>query len=118
MSVSLSDRRRFHTLNVFDDYNQQTLRIELVYRLPLCPGLNELIEIHGKPEHLRIAFVLNSSASYWLIGQCIMASIYDSFNRESLRKMLKSKGLTVLIVLKCFTATFLKHLETFARQCA
>lgn len=55
-SDSLSDGRKFRTLNVIDDYNREMLGIEIDYSLParrVLGLLNKLVERYGKPVRLR-----------------------------------------------------------------
>ena len=55
-SDSLTDGRKFRTLNVLDDYNREALGIEVDYSLPaqrVTRLLDRLVECHGKPERLR-----------------------------------------------------------------
>lgn len=55
-SDSLSDGRKFRTLNVIDDFNREALAVEVDYCLPalgVVRLLNRLVEQYGKPERLR-----------------------------------------------------------------
>ena len=55
-SDSLTDGRKFRTLNVIDDYNREALGIEVDYSLPaqrVTRLLDRLVERYGKPERLR-----------------------------------------------------------------
>lgn len=55
-SDSLTDGRKFRTLNVLDDYNREALGIEIDYSLPaqrVTRLLDRLVERYGKPERLR-----------------------------------------------------------------
>ena len=55
-SDSLTDGRRFRTLNVLDDYNREALGIAVDYSLPaqrVTRLLDRLVEQYGKPERLR-----------------------------------------------------------------
>jgi putative transposase len=55
-SDSLTDGRRFRTLNVIDDYNREGLGIEVDYSLPaqrVTRFLDQLVGRYGKPERLR-----------------------------------------------------------------
>lgn len=55
-SDSLTDGRKFRTLNVLDDYNREALGIEVDYSLPaqrVTRLLDRLVEVYGKPERLR-----------------------------------------------------------------
>ncbi|MBD2699148.1 DDE-type integrase/transposase/recombinase [Spirosoma sp. BT702] len=55
-SDSLTGGRKFRTLNVVDDYNQQALGIEVDYSLSalrVTRLLDPLVERYGKPERLR-----------------------------------------------------------------
>ncbi|MES1196897.1 MAG: IS3 family transposase [Steroidobacter sp.] len=57
MSDALWSGRRFRTFNVIDDYNREALRIEIDTSLPaarVVRALDELIELHGKPQRLRL----------------------------------------------------------------
>jgi putative transposase len=54
---TLYDGRRFRTLNVLDDGNRQALGIEVATSIPSQRAvrvMNQLIELHGKPEALRL----------------------------------------------------------------
>ena len=54
---TLYDGRRFRTLNVLDDGNRQALGIEVATSIPSQRAIrvmNQLIELHGKPEALRL----------------------------------------------------------------
>ena len=53
---TLTDGRKFRTLNVLDDYNREALGIEVDYSLPalrVTRLLDRLVEQYGKPERLR-----------------------------------------------------------------
>lgn len=55
-SDSLTDGRKFRTLNVLDDYNREALGIEIDYSLPsqrVIRLLDRLVEQQGKPQRLR-----------------------------------------------------------------
>lgn len=57
MSDALWSGRRFRTFNVLDDFNREALRIEIDTNLPaprIVRALDELIEIRGSPERLRV----------------------------------------------------------------
>ena len=54
-SESLSEGRKFRTLNVIDDFNREALAVEVDYSLPalrVIRLLNRLVEQYGKPERL------------------------------------------------------------------
>jgi putative transposase len=56
MSDSLVDGRKFRLLNVIDDYNRQSLAIEVDTSLPsqrVIRVLENLIDQHGKPSNIR-----------------------------------------------------------------
>jgi putative transposase len=53
---TLTDGRKFRTLNVLDDYNREALGIEVDYSLPalrVTRLLDRLVEQYGKPARLR-----------------------------------------------------------------
>lgn len=55
-SDSLTDGRKFRTLNVLDDYNREALGIDVDYSLPaqrVTRLLDRLVEQYGKPDRLR-----------------------------------------------------------------
>lgn len=57
MADALWSGRRFRTFNVLDEYNREALRIEVDTSLPaarVVRALNELIELRGKPNRLRL----------------------------------------------------------------
>ncbi len=57
MSDALWSGRRFRTFNVIDDFNRESLRIEIDTSLPavrVIRALDELIEVRGKPRRLRL----------------------------------------------------------------
>jgi putative transposase len=57
MSDSLVDGRRFRLLNVMDDYNRESLAIEVDTSLPtqrVIRVLDRLVEYRGKPESIRM----------------------------------------------------------------
>ena len=57
MSDALWSGRRFRTFNVNDDFNRESLRIEIDTSLPavrVIRALDELIETRGKPKRLRL----------------------------------------------------------------
>ena len=57
MRDTLYDSRRFRTLNVLDDGNRQALGIEVATSIPSLRAIrvmNQLIELHRKPEALRL----------------------------------------------------------------
>jgi putative transposase len=57
MSDALWSGRRFRTFNVNDDFNRQSLRIEIDTSLPsqrVIRVLDELVEVRGAPRRLRL----------------------------------------------------------------
>ncbi len=57
MSDALWSGRRFRTFNVIDDFNRESLRIEIDTSLPavrVIRALDELIEVRGTPKRLRL----------------------------------------------------------------
>ena len=57
MSDALWSGRRFRTFNVMDDFNRESLTIEIDTSLPaprVVRALDQLIEIRGKPAQLRL----------------------------------------------------------------
>ena len=57
MSDALWSGRRFRTFNVIDDFNRESLRIEIDTSLPaqrVIRALDELIEVRGRPRRLRL----------------------------------------------------------------
>jgi putative transposase len=57
MSDALWSGRRFRTFNVMDDFNRESLKIEIDTSLPaprVVRALDQLIEIRGKPATLRL----------------------------------------------------------------
>ncbi len=57
MSDSLVDGRRFRLLNIIDDYNRESLWIEIDTSLPsrrVIRVLERLLEMHGKPLRIRV----------------------------------------------------------------
>lgn len=57
MADALWSGRRFRTFNVLDDFNRESLRIEIDTSLPaarVIRALDELIEMRGKPKRLRL----------------------------------------------------------------
>lgn len=57
MADALWSGRRFRTFNVIDDFNRESLRIEIDTSLPaarVIRALDELIEVRGKPGRLRL----------------------------------------------------------------
>jgi putative transposase len=57
VSDALWSGRRFRTFNVMDDFNRESLAIEIDTRLPaprVVRALDQLIEIRGKPTKLRL----------------------------------------------------------------
>lgn len=57
MCDSLVDGRRFRLLNIIDDYNRESLAIEVDSSLPalrVIRTLNRLIEMKGKPQTIRV----------------------------------------------------------------
>ena len=56
MSDALSDGRKFRVLNIIDDYNRESLKIEVDTSLPALRvqrALNELIAVRGVPGNIR-----------------------------------------------------------------
>ena len=56
MQDRLENGRKFRTLNIIDDYNRQSLAIEINYSFPsirVVEALERLIEWRGKPEEIR-----------------------------------------------------------------
>jgi putative transposase len=57
MADALWSGRRFRTLNVIDEYNRECMRIEVDTSLPaarVVKALDELIELRGKPQSIRM----------------------------------------------------------------
>jgi putative transposase len=57
MADALWSGRRFRTLNVNDDYNRESLHIEIDTSLPsqrVIRALDELVEVRGAPRRLRL----------------------------------------------------------------
>jgi putative transposase len=57
MADALWSGRRFRTFNVIDDFNRESLRIEIDTSLPaarVIRALDELIELRGTPQRLRL----------------------------------------------------------------
>jgi putative transposase len=57
MADALWSGRRFRTFNVNDDFNRESLRIEVDTSLPsqrVISVLNELVELRGAPQRLRV----------------------------------------------------------------
>lgn len=57
MCDSLVDGRRFRLLNIIDDYNRESLAIEIDTSLPalrVIRTLNQLIETRSKPKTIRV----------------------------------------------------------------
>jgi len=68
MSDALWSGRRFRTFNVLDDYNREALRIEIDTSLPsarIVRALDELVELRGPPQRLRMDNVLRTEASHF-----------------------------------------------------
>lgn len=64
MRDTLYDGRPFRTLNVIDEGNREALRIECGTSIPatrVVRVLNQLVEVYGKPEAIRLDNVLNAS---------------------------------------------------------
>lgn len=61
MADQLADGRSIRTLNVPDDFNREGLAIEVDFSLPaerVVRGLNQIIEWRGKPQVIRLDYVL------------------------------------------------------------
>jgi putative transposase len=57
MSDGLWSGRRFCTFNVIDDFNRESLRIEIDTSLPsarVTKALDELVELRGAPQRIRL----------------------------------------------------------------
>lgn len=57
MSDSLVDGRRFRILNIIDDYNRESLWIEIDTSLPslrVIRVLERLVEMRGTPQRIRV----------------------------------------------------------------
>lgn len=57
MAVALWSGRRFRTFNAIDDFNRESLRIEIdtyLASLRVIRALDELVEIRGTPQRLRL----------------------------------------------------------------
>ena len=57
MADALWSGRRFRTFNIYDDFNRESLRIEVDTSLPsarVIRAMNELIEVRGTPQRLRL----------------------------------------------------------------
>ncbi len=66
MRDTLYDGRPFRTLNVIDEGNREALRIECGTSIPssrVVRVLNQLVEIHGRPEAIRLDNVLTVESS-------------------------------------------------------
>lgn len=56
MSDALSDGRKFRVLNIIDDYNRESLKIEVDTSLPALRvqrALDQVIAVRGKPANIR-----------------------------------------------------------------
>jgi len=63
---ALYDGRRFRTLNVLDDGNREALGIDVATSIPSRRAIRcmeQLIELHGKPDALRLDNVLSVQSS-------------------------------------------------------
>jgi putative transposase len=59
MAEALWSGRRFRTFNVNDDFNRESLRIEIGTSLPsqrVIRALDELVELRGAPRRLRLDY--------------------------------------------------------------
>ena len=57
MADALWSGRRFRTFNVNDDFNRESLRIEIDTSLPsprVVRALDDLVELRGAPQRLRL----------------------------------------------------------------
>ena len=56
MSDVLTNKRKFRTLNIIDDFNRQAIAIEVAHRMPAITVtrlLERIIKEQGKPERIR-----------------------------------------------------------------
>ena len=70
MTDSLVDGRRFRLLNIMDDYNRESLAVEVDTSLPaarVIRALDELVEVRGTPLSIRMdngpEFIANALAA-------------------------------------------------------
>lgn len=59
MSNQLWNGRKFRTLNIIDDFNQEGLGIDVDFSLPalrVVRSLEQIIEWRGKPSMIRVEF--------------------------------------------------------------
>lgn len=95
MSDSLVDGRKFRLLNIIDDFNRESLAIEVDTSLPtlrVIRVLDALVAQRGCPSNIRCDNGPDSSAISWNSGAAMKAagSPFSSFNREGQCKMLIS----------------------------
>ncbi len=94
MCDSLVDGRRFRLLNIIDDYNRESLRIEVDTSLPSLRVIRVLQQIIEREENQKPSewiMVLNLSATNYSYGVMINKSIYNLSNPENQCKMLLLK---------------------------
>ena len=68
MSDTLYSRRTFRTFNVIDEGNREVLGIEVAHSIPslrVIRVMEQLIELYGKPQALRLDNVLRTEASHF-----------------------------------------------------
>lgn len=56
MSDVLTNKRKFRTLNVIDDYNREAIAVEVAHSMPATTVtrlLDHIIKEHGKPQRIR-----------------------------------------------------------------
>ena len=77
MSDALTDARRFHTLNVVEDWNRKVLGIEADFSLPatrVVALLTQLVRRHGVPARIRVDAgpeLISQELQAWCQGQGI-----------------------------------------------
>jgi len=108
MADALRSGRRFRTFNVNDDFNRESLRIEIDTSLPslrVIRALDELVELRGAPQRLHLDNGRSSSAPRCGSGPSATASSCCTSSRASRPRTPTSNVSTGRIAPRPWTAT-------------
>jgi len=95
MSDVLTNKRKFRTLNIIDDFNRQAIAIEVAHSMPAITVtrlLERIIREQGKPERIRTDNGPDSSARNFGNGVSEITLKCNTHNRDTPCRMDTSSG--------------------------
>ncbi len=114
MADTLWSGRRFRTFNVNDDFNRESLRVEIDTSLPslrVIRPLDELVELRSAPQRLRLDNVLTAKSSTTLRRthpKGAISAFIDSISdcQEAIRGLPRDKKSLDLTIVNTRSASF------------